>query len=128
MMHLFSSSTGSSKSDAGGSSLLHMRLPAHPPVPGVKAKRKYVRKAPRKPSSAAKKLAKITEDAKEDREMDGDNDVKMRDCDANEYSAVDGDDAMGEPRSPKDNEGDSNFAPFREYNRKEKSLGLLCEK
>ncbi|GMF47486.1 unnamed protein product [Phytophthora fragariaefolia] len=69
----------------------------------AKAKRRYVRRAPKKAGTTAKRQIKTAW-----MDPDADKDAKSGDW------RMDGDEVR--------------FFPFREYNRKEKSLGLLCEK
>ncbi|KAG6621363.1 Transcription factor [Phytophthora cinnamomi] len=112
MMHLLAGSTSSGNSEEPKT------CPALKPA---KAKRRYVRKAPKKVGTSAKRQIKTAwmdsdsaaatgkPPAKADAETpeDGDKDAKNGDW------RMDGDEVR--------------FFPFREYNRKDKSLGLLCE-
>ncbi|KAE8883637.1 hypothetical protein PF005_g19072 [Phytophthora fragariae] len=106
MMHLL---TGSSNSHGSKT------CPALKPS---KAKRRYVRKAPKKVGTSAKRQIKTAWMDPDAAATTGKPSVKadakpLEDGDKNGDWRMDGDEVR--------------FFPFREYNRKEKSLGLLCE-
>ncbi|KAK1940683.1 Transcription factor E2F7 [Phytophthora citrophthora] len=109
MMHLL---TGSSSQE----------MKTCPALKPAKTKRRYVRRAPKKVGTSAKRQIK-TAWMDSDAAATGKPPVK---ADAGRAAkTIEDGDKNGDWRM----EGDEvKFFPFREYNRKDKSLGLLCEK
>lgn len=95
---------------------------------GARLKRRYVRKNPSVMKQALEAAAKS--EAPADADISSSN-QKTNNTETAETAASDDKDAKT-TESTKDQKtaeaGDSKLLAFREYNRKEKSLGLLCEK
>ncbi|KAF1318266.1 Transcription factor, partial [Globisporangium splendens] len=125
MMHLFTSSTV----DNANPSAKAAKIPRDTMGKNGKLKRRYVRKVPRKldtsSGSVVKKAIKPEKsDAKDERAVndDGQEQSTVKSASGTEKEEPDG--ANGEWKMSGD---EIKYFPFREYNRKEKSLGLLCE-
>lgn len=94
---------------------------------GVRLKRRYVRKNPSLMKQALEAAAKSEAPADADDATSGN---QKTNTETAETAASDDKDTESkkDKTSAAETGGDSKLLAFREYNRKEKSLGLLCEK